>query len=132
MSALHGLSPRLSVGVDIVDAERLRSVVTRWGDRVLERLFTTAERERLYGARGLRWDSLAGRFAAKEAARKAFGARGEMPRWTDLQLDVGVHGEPSLTLLGDAPGAARRCGFRQFHVSIAHERRSAVAIVVAL
>lgn len=122
----------LAIGVDIVDVARLHRLVDRWGERALARLFTPAERSRLRGARGLRWDSLAGRFAAKEATRKAFGTRGEMPRWTDLQVDVGAHGEPTLTLLGDATAVAHRCGFRRLHLSIAHEKGSAVAVVVAL
>jgi holo-[acyl-carrier protein] synthase len=122
----------VAVGVDIVETERLRRLVDRWGESVLERLFTAVERDGLRGARGLRWDSIAGRFAAKEAIRKLFGTRGEMPRWTDIQVDIGPHGEPSITLLGAAPAVALRCGLRDLRLSIAHERHSAVAVVVAL
>jgi holo-[acyl-carrier protein] synthase len=124
-------SPALVVGVDIVETDRLRRLVQRWGEGVLDRLFTPAERTALRGMRGLRWDALAGRFAAKEATRKVFGSRGEMPRWTDVEVLTGEYGEPTLRLLGDAVQAARRCGFHALQLSIAHEKRSAVAVVVA-
>lgn len=126
------MSRPVAVGVDIVDGERLRAVVERWGDDVLVRLFTAVERETLRGAGGMRWDAVAGRFAAKEAVRKVFGPRGAMPRWNDIQVGTGAHGEPVLTLLGEASALARRCGFRQLLLSIAHEKRSAVAVVLAL
>lgn len=121
----------LAVGMDIVEIERLRWLVQRWGEAVLDRLFTAAERDDLRGARGLRWPSIAGRFAAKEATRKAFGTRGEMPRWRDIQIGVGTYGEPVLTLLGDATAVARRCGFEHLHLSITHEKHYAAATVIA-
>jgi holo-[acyl-carrier protein] synthase len=126
------LSGPIAVGVDIVDGERLRALVERWGEEVLERLFTPVERATLRGDRGVRWDAVAGRFAAKEAVRKVFGPRGAVPRWNDIQVAAGVHGEPVLTLLGEAGDLARRYGFQRVLLSIAHERRSAVAVVLAL
>jgi holo-[acyl-carrier protein] synthase len=122
----------VAVGVDIVETQRLRRLVTRWGEAVLERLFTPVERAGLRGVHGLRWDSLAGRFAAKEATRKLFGRNGEMPRFIDIQVEEGPHGEPVLTLLGGAPAVADRCGLRDLRLSIAHERHSAVAVVIAV
>ncbi|MDT4986725.1 MAG: hypothetical protein QOI74_819, partial [Micromonosporaceae bacterium] len=50
----------------------------------------------------------------------------------DIEVVAGRHGEPVLTLLGDASALARRCGFRRMLLSIAHEKRSAVAVVFAL
>jgi holo-[acyl-carrier protein] synthase len=126
------LSGPPALGVDIVDGERLRAMVERWGDEVLDRLFTPVERATLHGERGVRWDTVAGRFAAKEAVRKVFGPRGAVPRWNDIQIGTGVHGEPVLTLLGEAAGLAHRYGFRRLLLSIAHEKRSAVAVVLAL
>lgn len=132
---MSGAPPLLNrapaVGVDIVEVERLRQMVRRTGEAALDRLFTAAERAELRGARGLRWESLAGRFAAKEATRKVFGSRGEMPRWTDIEVKTGQYGEPTLTLLGEAVEVARRCGVHELQVSIAHERHSAVALVIA-
>ncbi|MDT5035892.1 MAG: holo-[acyl-carrier protein] synthase [Micromonosporaceae bacterium] len=122
----------LAVGVDIVDTERLRAMIERYPESALDRLFTARERETLHGARGVRWDSVAGRFAAKEAVRKVFGPCGAVPRWNDIEVVAGRHGEPVLTLLGDASALARRCGFRRMLLSIAHEKRSAVAVVFAL
>ncbi len=62
----------LRVGVDIVEISRIRECVRKYGDRFLKRIFTSEE----LGFCLPRFDSssrLAGRFAAKEAFRKAWG-----------------------------------------------------------
>jgi holo-[acyl-carrier protein] synthase len=132
MSGAEALNGPVAVGVDIVDIARLRRMVERWGEVVLDRLFTATERDGLRGARGVRWDSLAGHYAAKEAVRKVFGSRGRMPRWTDIQVEAGEHGQPVLTLLGEAHQLAACCGFQHLVLSISHEKSAAVAVVLAM
>lgn len=95
-------------------------------------LFTPAERASLQGPSGIRWTSLAGWFAAKEAARKVLASRGFRTAWTDVELSRGSRGEPHLSLLGRAREAAASCGYGDFLVSISHERSVAVAVVLAL
>ena len=56
----------IGVGIDVVDIDRFGQTLERT-PRLRERLFTPAERE-------LPLQSLAARFAAKEAAAKALGA----------------------------------------------------------
>ena len=56
-----------AIGVDIVDIERIGQSVDRFGDRFLRRVFT--EQELAYCNKRL--DSLAARWAAKEAVAKA-------------------------------------------------------------
>ena len=61
-----------SVGVDIVDVERIRRLYQRYRDRFLKRVFTETEISYSFSARGdRRYERLAARFAAKEAALKA-------------------------------------------------------------
>ena len=59
----------LRVGVDIVSVERFERARQRWGHRFLRRVFTEAELQECQG----RIQSLAARFAAKEAVMKVLG-----------------------------------------------------------
>jgi holo-[acyl-carrier protein] synthase len=59
----------LRTGVDIIEIERIRSAVARHGDHFLLRVYTPQE----LSACERRIESLAARFAAKEAAAKALG-----------------------------------------------------------
>ncbi len=59
----------LRTGVDLIEIERVRKALDRHGVRFLNRVFTEAEVVQSCG----RIESLAGKFAAKEAAAKALG-----------------------------------------------------------
>jgi holo-[acyl-carrier protein] synthase len=116
--------------VDIVSVHRLRAMIERSGTAVLERLLTPRELADSRGARGLMWTRLAGRIAAKEATKKVFGSRGQIARWTEVEVRIGEHGEPYVELHGRTRLAAERCGLTQMMLSISHEKDLAVAVVL--
>src|SRR5260221_4523744 len=60
---------KLATGVDLIEIARIEEVIARHGKRYLERIYTSAELAQC----GKRTESLAGRFAAKEATAKALG-----------------------------------------------------------
>ena len=71
-------------GVDLIEIERVAAAIDRFGPRFLERIFTPAE----LAVCANKVDSLAVRFAAKEAAAKALGAgiwRTGID-WTDIEV----------------------------------------------
>ncbi len=118
----------VGLGIDVCSIERMQRALERFGDRFWERILTVGEREDL-SQRVDRAVSLAGRFAAKEAAAKALGA----PRdvwWHDLQIRRGELGAPQLELLGPAAGHASRLGVAHSFVSITHDGGVAAAVVV--
>ena len=122
----------LSVGVDVVDLERLRRAVDRFGDRFLARIYTPEE---LVYARG-RVPELAARFAAKEAVSKALGVgMRHLSRhgigWHEVEVLSNLHGKPLLRLSGHAAELAEAQGLREWAVSLSHERDRALAFVVA-
>lgn len=102
------------IGIDIVDISRIEALAAKHGERFLQRVFTEGE---IRYARGKRRcsESLAGRFAAKEAFMKAWGRR--LP-WRDIEV-VSAGGAPSINFQGK----------RFVDVSISHERAYAVAVV---
>jgi holo-[acyl-carrier protein] synthase len=119
------------VGVDLVDIRRLQELYHRRGEDILLRLFTAQERVLCQRASGYRWESLAGRFAAKEAVKKVLAARGEAAGWTEIEVLNGPHGEPFLNLYGRARSAAKRLGYARLLLSISHDAGLAIAFVLA-
>lgn len=109
-----------SVGVDIEEVERIRAVVRRWGDRFLNRHFT--EQEIAYcWSKARPAESLAARFAAKEAFAKAYLGRGALG-WHDVEV-IKDGRRPLLRLGGAAAGYEAR-------LSLSHTHEHAVAIVM--
>jgi holo-[acyl-carrier protein] synthase len=121
----------LGIGVDLVDVDRIRESLERFGDRFRKRVFLPGECE--YCDRMA--DPaihFAGRFAAKEAVSKAFGTGiGRQIGWQDIEVvrDAAT-GEPSVRLAGKAIELAASRGVGRALVSIAHTRASAVAQAV--
>jgi holo-[acyl-carrier protein] synthase len=113
----------VAVGIDIIEVERIRVVVARWGRRFLERVYTAGELE-LYATRPA---SLAARFAAKEAVMKALGASGL--GWREIEVLSGPQGKPVLHLHGRALSRANEMGV-SLEVSLSHCRQYAIASVV--
>ena len=122
----------LSVGVDLVELERIARVVGRYGDRFLTRIYTPEE---LLHCRG-RVPELAARFAAKEAVSKALGVgmnhiSAQGIGWREVEVLSDRRGKPLLKLSGRAHDLADEQGLREWAVSLSHERAYAMAFVVA-
>lgn len=120
----------IGIGVDIVEVKRIRSACIRWGDRFENRLYTPGELAHC-GLNSMRYQRLACRFAAKEAAFKALGT-GLAPGmdWHDVEVISNRVGKPELILTGGARRRADEIGVRQALVTLAHTEAYAVANVV--
>ena len=112
----------VGVGVDVVEVARLARALSRT-PRLALRLFTPAERP-------LPVESLAARFAAKEAVAKALGAPAGL-RWTDAEVVRGPLGRPLLALHGGVAEEAAGQGISRWHLSLSHDGGLATALVVA-
>lgn len=117
----------LRTGVDMLDIERLRETVARRGEHFLARIFTPAEREEC----GNNFQSLAARFAAKEAVSKSLGTGIGDVGWRDIEILRAESGAPVLTLHGQAEKLAADLGLKAWSISLSHTREHAVAMVVA-
>jgi holo-[acyl-carrier protein] synthase len=112
----------VGVGIDVVEVARLERALART-PRLGERLFTDAERARPT-------QSLAARFAAKEAVAKALGAPGGL-RWRDAEVVSDDSGRPRLVLHGAVAEEAAAQGITTWHLSLSHDGGVATAVVVA-
>ena len=92
----------LGLGNDLIDIRRIEKVIDKYGERFLERIFTSIEREKSERRAG-RVASYAKRFAAKEACSKALGtglAQGVY--WRDMGVVNLNSGKPTMKLSGRA------------------------------
>lgn len=117
----------IEVGVDVIEIERVRRVLDRYGERFLRRIFTEREIER-YGRRPA---ELAARFAAKEATMKALGTGIRGVRWRDIETLSNRRGKPILVLHGTAAQRAQLLGLVHWSISLTHSRTDATAVVIA-
>lgn len=118
----------VGVGIDVVPVERFAAALQRTPG-LAERLFTPSERHTPAGAPRSA-ESLAARFAAKEALAKALGANGGMA-WTDAVVVVDDAGRPSLEVCGTVAARADSLGVARWHVSLSHDGGIAAATVIA-
>ncbi len=117
----------LSVGVDIIEIERIAKALERFGDRFLERIYTRAEVDHCRG----RVAELAARFAAKEAISKALGTGIYGLSWPEMEILPDPLGQPQVYLHGSAQKRASVLGLTDFAISLSHSQEYAVAFVVA-
>ncbi len=111
----------VGVGTDVVEVVRLEQSLDRT-PTLRARLFTPAERD-------LPAESLAARFAAKEALAKALGAPGGLS-WQDAEVVVDDAGRPRFELRGTVASTAADLGVERVHVSLSHDGGVALAFVV--
>ena len=115
------------VGIDAIEPARIALLVARWGERFLGRIFTPAER----ALTGNRPNSLAARFAAKEAVAKALGTGLGVVAWREIEVLANERGRPILVLHGAAADRAARLGLCHWSISLSHLAGLALAVVVA-
>jgi holo-[acyl-carrier protein] synthase len=118
----------LGLGLDVVELDRMDSILSRFGDRFLSHILTPAERAALPP---IPLSRVAGLFAAKEAAVKALGTGfSQGIGFSHLEILADALGRPVLTLLGPALGRATALGASSWHISITHGRATAAAVVI--
>ena len=116
-----------TVGIDIIEIDRVASVVDRWGNRFLNRIYTKNELDYCRG----RFPQLAARFAAKEAVMKALGTGVRGISWKDIEVVRYIGRAPIIRLHDRAKAKADSLGITVLSVSLSHSQEFAIAFVVA-
>lgn len=116
------------IGVDIVKADRMK----RWLSdmALLERFFHPEEIKDVMKKKRSGHESLAARFAAKEAFGKALGCGIFGMSLRNIRVAVTESGKPELLVYGDASKAFDRGGGGNIHLSLSHDAGIAAAVVV--
>ena len=121
----------LGLGIDLVEIDRIRGLLTNHGERFKERTFTAGEIAYCDSCA----DSAmhyAARFAAKEAAAKAIGTGlwAQGVDWKDIEVVREASGRPTLLLHGGAKTHADKQGITSMLISLTHTRELAIAQVI--
>jgi holo-[acyl-carrier protein] synthase len=125
----------LGLGSDLARIDRIAATHARFGERFEARCFTPHEIARARRKPALIAETLAKRFAAKEACSKALGTgmrRGVA--WRDMGVVNLPSGQPTLRLTGGALERLRQMtppGFEpQIHLTLTDDHPYALAFVV--
>jgi holo-[acyl-carrier protein] synthase len=120
----------VAIGIDIIEVKRVREVLVRT-PRFVERVFTAAERAYCDGRGAVAAQHYAARFAAKEAALKAFqtGWRGGIS-WQDVEIAARDSGAPYLIFYGPVQQLFEKSGATSVHLSLSHTSEHAIAEVI--
>jgi holo-[acyl-carrier protein] synthase len=115
-----------SIGVDLVEIDRIEKIINTYGEKFLNKIYTIKEIH--YCRKFKHADSFAARFAAKEAVLKAtgMGLRNGM-KWTDIEIENNRSGKPEIKLKGRA---AQYLETYTIFLSLSHTRNLAIAMVV--
>ena len=116
------------IGIDIIKIERMRTVVEKWGQRFLKRVFTKSEISYCYEKKEP-YLSLAVRFAAKEALVKAVGSDAPVSL-TDIEVMNMDSGKPLIKVNGKLKDFFSVKSIKNAHLSLSHEHDYGVACVV--
>ena len=118
----------ISVGVDIVEIERVELAIKREGKRFFNRVYTEMELKTCQG----RPSSLASRFAAKEAVMKVLGTGGIGITWREIEILTGDDGRPLVKLYGQALNKAAELNLKEISISLSDSKQYAVAVAIGI
>jgi holo-[acyl-carrier protein] synthase len=116
------------LGIDIIRIDRIRRALAKFGERFSNRVLTPAEQTYVRG----RPETMAGRWAAKEAVSKVLGLGVRGIGWREIEIERLPTGQPSVRLHDRAAIRAEQLGMGRIAVSISHEAEYAVAIAFGI
>ena len=121
----------VGVGIDLVDLDRIRTLLANKGERAMARFFSEDERKYL-ASRPDATGHAAARIAAKEAVYKALqsipGARGV--GWREIEVSRDEDGRPAILLHGLAARLSEERGGLHIQISLTHSASAAGAVAL--
>ena len=109
------------IGIDIIEIDRIKEAVKKYGDKFLDRVFTQRELSYCKNRKKLKYPELAVRFTAKEAYSKAIGTGIQGIHWREIEVVNNKQGKPHISLNGKISP--------KVHLSLSHSSNFAVASV---
>jgi holo-[acyl-carrier protein] synthase len=120
----------IGIGTDLVEIDRIKRSVDRFGQRFIDRIFSPVEYD--YCIKYLEIaPCLAKRFAAKEALVKALGTGMREGIWfRDITITNNNLGNPSIALTGMAASRLADLDLVRIHLSLSDDGGFAQAFVI--
>ncbi|MGO9137440.1 MAG: holo-ACP synthase [Syntrophales bacterium] len=118
------------IGTDLVEVSRIERILTKWGDRFLQRVYANGEIE-YCNNKAFPAIHFAARFAAKESFLKSLGiGLGMGVKLREIEVSNNELGSPVLKVNKKIGNILDNLGVNAVHVSMTHTREHAHAIVV--
>lgn len=114
-----------SIGIDIIEVERIKSLIEKYGEKFYNKILT--ENEIIYCKKFPNPEvHFAGRFASKEAYSKAIGTGiSKNFRWKDIEILNDERGKPYIRHTVE-----NQYSKLKFEISISHTRNYGCAVVI--
>lgn len=109
------------VGIDIIEIDRIKDSVEKYGASFLNKIYTNKELDYCCLKNRYKFPELSVRFAAKEAFAKAMGTGISAIGWKSIEIVNDKLGKPQIYLKGKLA--------KKVFVSLSHGRDYAVATV---
>lgn len=119
----------IGCGIDLVNIKRIENIIIKWGDNFIFRVFTLSEKEYCEGKTN-KYQSYAGKFAAKEALLKALGIGLRGVNWKEIEIRNNNYGQPNINLHGKLNKIASQKRVNKYFLSISHTKENALAEVI--
>lgn len=119
----------MSIGVDIVEVDRIKNILAKDRDHFYRRIFTNSEIEYVKSKKH-RAETVAGLFSLKEAISKLLGDGIGQLNWKDLEILHDEFGKPYLNLDDKIKKILEELKLKNIEVSISHEKNYAIAMAV--
>jgi len=120
----------IGCGIDLVKIERIEKIIKKWGNNFIFRIFTPLERDYCEKKKDNKFQSYAGKFAAKEALLKALGLGLREANWKEIEIKNDELGQPIMDTSEKLKNIASTKGVSKYFISISHTKEYAVAQVI--
>jgi len=120
----------IGCGIDLVKIERIEKIIKKWGNNFNSRIFTPLERDYCEKKKVNKFQSYAGKFAAKEALLKALGLGLRGANWKEIEIKNDELGQPIIDTSGKLKNIALAKGVKKYFITISHTKEYAIAQVI--
>lgn len=118
----------IGIGVDIIEIDRIRKSIERFGDHFLNKIYTQNELDYCL-AKHNKYQHLAARFAAKEAIYKAIASGWEKEAtWKNIEITNEQNGLPIVKFLGKLNDFI--LDGKEIKISLSHSENYVVAVAI--
>lgn len=120
----------LDIGIDIIEIDRIKNAIER-NPRFLEKIFTREE-IKYFESKGMKIESIAGNFAAKEAISKSIGTGIRDFNFSDIEVLRNDIGKPIVKTYNNLKQICIDYNVLEIKVSISHGKDYAVANAITI
>lgn len=118
----------LGIGIDIIEIERIKKSIDRFGEQFLKKIYTKTEIEYAQ-SKSNKYQHYAARFAAKEAIYKALSSDTEtVYSWQDVEIYNEVNGLPKVNFYGALKDYLNED--KQLKISMSHSENYVTCVAI--